>query len=357
MNGLELRDIHKSYNTTRALQGVSISVTQGEIVAVLGPSGCGKSTLLGIIAGLIPPDKGEVLWDRSDIKDIPPHRRGFGLMFQDLALFPHRNVYNNIAFGLQMSRLPDEQVKARVIEVLELIGLPGIQLRDVNTLSGGESQRVALGRALAPHPRLVMLDEPLGSLDRNLRERLTLELRLILQRSQQTALYVTHDQEEAFMIADQVVIMNQGNIVQSGTPEELYHQPRSEFVARFLNLNNLLPGEVLSSSSGLLVHTPIGDFPVSNVTPGKHLTLIRPDTAQPFPGKACQVTGVVMEDSFRGSQRRAEITVNSYRLSFDFPSHARLPTRGEMLTLSFDPGETVQILDHQTCPVNRIADD
>ncbi len=243
-SGLTLRDIHKSFGSKQALSGVSFQVLEGETVALLGPSGCGKSTLLGIIAGLESPDQGEVLWAGESLAATPAHQRGFGLMFQDFALFPHRDVFGNVAFGLQMAKWSSAQIELRVREVLELVGLPGFERRDVNTLSGGEAQRVALARSLAPGPRLLMLDEPLGSLDRTLRERLVIDLRQILRQSHQTAIYVTHDQEEAFIIADRVVVMNAGRVEQTGPAQEIYRQPAGVFVARFLGLNNLIPGEV-----------------------------------------------------------------------------------------------------------------
>ena len=234
MSILSVTDISKSFGSTQALDTVSFEVDQGEIVALLGPSGCGKSTLLSIIAGLEAPDNGNVRWEGVSLEGTPPHLRGFGLMFQDFALFPHMNVYANVAFGLKMAHMTPGSVDTRVKEMLETVGLPNIGARDVNTLSGGEQQRVALARALAPHPRLLMLDEPLGSLDRNLRERLVVDLEAILHRLHQTAIYVTHDQEEAFAIADRIILMNAGRIEQMGTPEVIYHSPASVFVARFL---------------------------------------------------------------------------------------------------------------------------
>jgi ABC-type Fe3+/spermidine/putrescine transport system ATPase subunit len=190
-SGLSLDDVHKTFGALRAVAGISFQVAPGEVMALLGPSGCGKSTVLSIIAGLEHPERGDVTWDGASILHVPPHQRGFGLMFQDFALFPHMNVFDNVAFGLRMANWPEDRLNKRANEMLELVGLSEARHRDVNTLSGGEQQRVALARSLAPGPRLLMLDEPLGSLDRNLRERLLDELRKVLKSMHQTAIYVT----------------------------------------------------------------------------------------------------------------------------------------------------------------------
>jgi ABC-type Fe3+/spermidine/putrescine transport system ATPase subunit len=216
---LEIRHLCKSYPDGWALHDVSFTVEEGENLCLLGPSGCGKTTLLRLIAGLETPDSGQVLVDGEDVTPVSPHLRGFGLMFQEYALFPHKDVFGNVAFGLQMQGLSRDPVTARVTEVLELVGLVGFERRDVNQLSGGERQRVALARSLAPQPRLLMLDEPLGALDRALRERLMDELPDILRRAGVTAITVTHDQEEAFALADRVVLMRAGRVVGGGLPE------------------------------------------------------------------------------------------------------------------------------------------
>jgi len=350
MRGLHLADIYKSFGKTHALNGVTFDVAEGEVVAVLGPSGCGKSTLLAIIAGLETPSAGDVQWDGVSLKVTPPHRRGFGLMFQDYALFPHMNVLENVSFGLRMSGLETREIHSRANEILILVGLPGYDFRDINTLSGGEQQRVALARSLAPNPRLLMLDEPLGSLDRNLRDRLTRELHEILHTIHQTAIYVTHDQEEAFALADRVVVMNAGTVEQIDTPYKIYRHPASLFVARFLGFNNLLPGKADRKVGDQIIETPIGSLPIHTPTVGEVIVLLRPDVVHIDGQGSCRVTGVLIDKSFRGSIYRAVIEVNGTRLSFDLPSGTNLPEKGSFVTLSFDPDEAFQLFQANNNP-------
>ena len=343
MAGLSVRNIHKSFGDTEAVRGVTFEVTQGETVALLGPSGCGKSTILAIIAGLETPDQGEILWDSADLAGTPVNQRGFGLMFQDFALFPHMNVADNVAFGLRMAQLPQQQVAERVAEVLRLVGLPGFEQRDVNTLSGGEQQRVALARSLAPYPRLLMLDEPLGSLDRALRERLVVELRSILRRTKQTAIYVTHDQEEAFALADRVVVMNKGGVEQIGTGQAIYQRPSSVFVARFLGLTNLLPGEVTRQDGRAVIHTAIGQAAVETSLDGPVTLLLHPDAVHLGAQGSCMLEGVIVERSFRGGVYRTTVEVGGVNLSFDFQSNQSIPEENQVIRLSFDPADAMRI--------------
>ncbi len=220
----------------RVLDGVDVEVDASETVALLGPSGSGKSTLLRAIAGLEPLAAGTIHFGGEDLDGVPPHRRGFGLMFQDGALFPHRDVRGNVEFGLRMAGVDTRDRAARVDEVLALVGLSGFGARRVAQLSGGEQQRVALARTLAPEPRLLMLDEPLGSLDRLLHDRLVDDLRALLAGSGLPALVVTHDHDEARALADRIVLLRDGRVVQAGRPEELSRNPRDEWVARFLGV-------------------------------------------------------------------------------------------------------------------------
>jgi ABC-type Fe3+/spermidine/putrescine transport system ATPase subunit len=260
VNMLELRNIQKTYEGQLLLHGISFTVAPGETVCLLGPSGSGKSTLLRIIAGLENAEQGDIFWDGENIASIPVHQRRFGLMFQDYALFPHKSVRENIAFGLEMQKLPRTEIDQRVTTALTQVNLTGFESRRVTDLSGGEQQRVALARARAPDPRLLMFDEPLGALDRTLREHLGTELREILHKSGVPAIYVTHDQEEAFTIADTVMLLHDGHIVQSGAPDEVYSHPASGWVAEFLGLGNLLTGVVRRQAASQTVQTGVGTF-------------------------------------------------------------------------------------------------
>ncbi len=256
---LEVIDLFKTYEARPLLRGVSFSVGAGETVCLLGPSGGGKSTLLRIIAGLEDAEAGRVLWDGHDVTGTPVHQRHFGLMFQDYALFPHRSVEENVAFGLRMQGVAATEIRERVAAALEQVHMQRFARRRVTDLSGGEQQRVALARALAPRPRLLMLDEPLGALDRRLREDLIEELREVLNTSGVPAIYVTHDQEEAFTIADRLILLHDGQVEQQGPPDEVYAHPVSAWSASFFGLNNLLSGKV-SGIDPLLVSTPLGTF-------------------------------------------------------------------------------------------------
>jgi ABC-type Fe3+/spermidine/putrescine transport system ATPase subunit len=259
---LEWRAVSRDYGNGRGLDGFSLTVQEGEVVAVLGPSGSGKSTLLRVTAGLERPDAGAVLLEGRDLADTAPHQRGFGLMFQDYCLFPHLTVAGNVAFGLRMNRMPRGGVRERVREMLRLVRLEGFEGRDVISLSGGEQQRVALARSLAPQPRLLMLDEPLGALDPELRSSLLAELMGIIRAVGVTALYVTHDHAEAMTAASRVALMDRGRIAQAATPEALVQSPADAFVASFLGLGALLPrgGSVLLVRPAQLSLTPVAGW-------------------------------------------------------------------------------------------------
>ena len=236
---LQIIDVSHAYSNNVSLRRVSLQVALGEIVCLLGPSGCGKTTLLRIIAGLEMDYQGSVTFNDADIGRTPAHQREFGLMFQDFALFPHMSVAENVAYGLKRRGLARARIGKQVASLLERVGLDGMGERDIASLSGGQKQRVALARSLAPNPRLLMLDEPLGSLDAQLRDQLALELRGLIKREGLSAIYVTHDHREAYAVADRIAVMDIGSVEQIDTPRDLYLRPRSAFVARFLGMRNV----------------------------------------------------------------------------------------------------------------------
>ncbi|MGW1072584.1 ABC transporter ATP-binding protein [Streptomyces sp. NPDC002537] len=296
MSLLRLDGVTVRFGERAVLDSVDLEVAEHETVCVLGPSGSGKSTLLRVVAGLQRADAGRVFLSGNDQEGVPTHRREVGLMFQDHQLFPQRDVGGNVAFGLRMRGTGRTEAERRVDELLDMVGLPGARRRSVAALSGGEQQRVALARALAPRPRLLMLDEPLGQLDRGLRERLVVELRELFGRLGTTVLAVTHDQGEAFALADRVVVMRDGRIAQAGTPLEVWQRPASEFVARFLGFDNVVGATV----SGERADTVWGKVPVAAGTPqGECRLLVRPAGVRLVPsaeGLPCEVTG----RTFRG---------------------------------------------------------
>jgi thiamine transport system ATP-binding protein len=304
-------------------------VSRGEFVVVVGPNGSGKTTLLRALAGLQRIDTGAIAWNRTSVTDLPPHERGFGLMFQDYALFPHRNVGENVAFGLRMQHRDPRATRRRVAEVLEWVGLSGYEDRSVGSLSGGEQQRVALARALAPEPVLLMLDEPVGSLDRTLRERLVGELRQLLAEIGITSIYVTHDQEEAFALADRVLVLRDGHVVQEGTPQDVWAHPADEWVARFLGLTNIVDATV---SDGVAV-TAWGTFPVDGVRDGPCRLVVRPDAFRVedtggLPAK-------IVDRSFRGGRWVVHALLDDGPpMSLELP---QAPAPGDEVHLRIDP--------------------
>jgi ABC-type Fe3+/spermidine/putrescine transport system ATPase subunit len=237
---LSLQDISKRYGETMAVRDLTLEVERGEFFGLLGPSGCGKTTTLRMIAGLETPDAGSIEFDGRDITRLSPEKRGFGMVFQNYALFPHLNVFENVAFGLRARRRPAAEVKQKVVDALALVRLPGYEGRRVDELSGGQQQRVAIARAIVIEPSLLLFDEPLSNLDVALREETRGELRELVTRLKLTAIYVTHDQDEAFALCDRISVMSDGRILQTGVPRELYEHPHNFGIARFLGRNNLI---------------------------------------------------------------------------------------------------------------------
>ncbi len=322
---LEVEHLSVMYDDTQVLHDVTLTVQRGEIFCLLGPSGCGKTTLLRTIAGLEQAYTGVIRQDGQSIEHIPVHERGFGLMFQDFALFPHLNVRENIRFGLHMKKGGGQA--ERICEVLALTGLQDFEDRDVTQLSGGERQRVALARSLAPNPTLLMLDEPLGSLDAALRQRLMIDLRNIIKQVGLTAIYVTHDQQEAYAVADRVAVMTAGEIIQIDAPERLYREPASQEVARFLQLQNIVP--VLQWLDGV-ADTPIGKFKVNRDV---QAILIHPDEIEV--GVRGDISVTVVECVFSGSvYRLVALSGGGVRLHWSMPSkNPKVPRIGDNVYL------------------------
>ena len=328
-DGLEI-----SFAGHRALQGVSLDVDRGEIMAILGPSGCGKSTLLRAIAGLQPLDAGRISWDGRDLAGVPPHEREVGLMFQDHALFPHRDVAANVAFGLRMQGRKESRRNAGVAEMLALVGLSGFETRSIDTLSGGEAQRVALARALAPHPRVLLLDEPFGSLDRRLRDRLVEEIPPILRAADVAAVHVTHDHDEAFAVADRVGIMIDGRIDRIGPAREVWRDPRRATVARFLGHTNLVEvGEHGDVAWGTLP-----------LEPG--LYVVRADAFTPVASGDQDLVAMVDRSVFAGGRWRLTLRTDpgNRRLRAEVTGEwAADVAPGDRVPLRIDPSKTARV--------------
>jgi putative spermidine/putrescine transport system ATP-binding protein len=312
---LEVQNLTKTFGTTTVVKGVSFAFDKGEFISLLGPSGCGKTTILRMIAGFESPSGGAIRVDGQDITSLKPNQRQLGMVFQAYALFPNLNVGDNIGFGLKIAGMPAEQRRARVEEMLKLIGLSGFDKRYPYEMSGGQQQRVALARAIAPKPRLLLLDEPLSALDAKIRVSLREEIRAIQRELGITTVFVTHDQEEALTISDRVVVMNAGNIEQLGAPHDIYNKPATRFVATFVGQLNALPASFGSDRA------------------------IRPEliSLSPRPDSDASLTGTVTDVGFLGSVVRLRVDVDGTMVSIDtFNSHAESPPRrGDTVTLHF----------------------
>jgi thiamine transport system ATP-binding protein len=322
----ELRNARVDFGTTRALDDISLAIDPGEIVVILGPSGCGKSTLLRALAGLQPLHGGRVLIDGTDATNRPPHRRGIGVMFQDPTLFPHRSVGRNIAFGLRMAGLDRAAQEQRVDEMLALVGLPGFTDRTVDTLSGGEAQRVALARSLAPAPRLLLLDEPLAALDRALRDRLAVDIPAVLRATGTAALHVTHDHDEAFAIADRIAVMAAGRLLRTAAPADLYADPRTEQVARFLGHTNIVDNPTIVETTAKAAHV--------------ERRVIRRDAAAVDPEGDLRAT--VVESRFRGDHYDVVVATPLGELRFRLTEGA---APGATIRLRIDPARIALLED------------
>ncbi|BHH82576.1 ABC transporter ATP-binding protein [Desulforhopalus sp. 52FAK] len=347
---LSVNSISNSYDGQSLLKDVSFQLEKGEILCLLGPSGSGKTTLLRLIAGLEAEYSGTILFKGNNIESKPPHKRGFGLMFQEYALFPHKNVEDNIGFGLEMQGLDSEEKRKQVEKMLQLVGLSGFGKRRINELSGGEQQRVALARSLAPEPQLLLLDEPLGSLDRTLRDRLTVEIRSILKALNVTAIFVTHDQNEAFGVSDKIAILKDGCLQQFAAPEEIYRHPINSTVARFLGFTNLFDLSIDQRTN--IIESPFGPI-ATNIGPittsRDQVLLLRPEGAslrkpglKNLEGKLI-IQGTVKDKRYQGSSYNLTIESNSQLLHFDLPLEPPPPQVNAQIELVIEPDSILRI--------------
>ena len=297
---IDLVDLTKVYDETEALSHLDLYIRRKEFVTLLGPSGCGKTTTLRLIAGFETPTSGQVIFEGKDITALPPYKRNVNTVFQRYALFPHMNVYENVAFGLRLKKEPEKQVKSVVAEMLEMVGLKGFEKRTVDKLSGGQQQRVAIARALANRPEVLLLDEPLGALDLKLRKEMQLELKNMQQQLGITFVYVTHDQEEALSMSDTIVVMKDGLVQQIGTPIDIYNEPKNAFVADFIGESNILPGTMLRDE---LVRFDGRDFPCVDKGFGENNpvdVVVRPEDVKLSAPEDGQLVGTVRTIVFKG---------------------------------------------------------
>jgi spermidine/putrescine transport system ATP-binding protein len=343
---VRLDGVVKRFDDTVAVDGISLEVPRGSFFALLGPSGCGKTTTLRMIGGFEEPTEGRILLGEVDVVGLPPHRRDVNTVFQSYALFPHMSIEDNVAFGLERKGVAKEERNGRVQEILDLVGLPGFARRKPKQLSGGQQQRVALARALVNHPRVLLLDEPLGALDLKLRKQMQLELKRIQSEIGITFVHVTHDQEEAMTMADAIAVMNHGRIEQLGPPQELYERPASAFVAGFLGISNLLPGtvegpEAVKLDSGQLIKARVGG------RGGRVSAGVRPEKIAIGPrGGENQLNGTVVETAYVGVATQVVVqtpagTIQVFAQNID--SGARIPGRGLPVTLSWSADATFVI--------------
>jgi spermidine/putrescine transport system ATP-binding protein len=337
--------LSKRYGEVTALADIDLEIEAGSYVVILGPSGSGKTTLLSILGGFAHPSSGRVLVDGRDVTFDPPARRPTTTVFQDYALFPHMNVGRNVAFGLAMRKVPREERRRRVEEMLALVGLEGAADRDVATLSGGQRQRVALARALVVEPPVLLLDEPLGALDLKLRRQMQDELARIQRTTGTTFVHVTHDQEEAMALADAVVVLSHGRIEDHGPPERVYLRPASRFTAGFMGDSNVLEGTVVEGGDGLAVETALGRIAVVGEAPGgpgsRVVVSIRPEHLRVDGSGGLELgRGQVRERHFSGTYQRCSVAVGDLELMVFAPLMPRLAP-GQTVALSVDPTDVV----------------
>ncbi len=331
---IRLRDLCMAFDDEPVLNHINLYINDKEFLTLLGPSGCGKTTTLRIIGGFATPTSGDVLFDGVRINDVPPYQRQINTVFQKYALFPHLNVYENIAFGLRMQKLPEAEIKERVMEMLETVSLKGFEHRRPEALSGGQQQRVAIARALVNRPKVLLLDEPLAALDLKLRKDMQIELKRIQQQVGITFIYVTHDQEEALTMSDTIVVMDKGSIQQIGTPEDIYNEPKNAFVADFIGESNIIDGIMPEDN---VVQMYGRRFPCldGGFAPNEAVdVVIRPEDIDIVPVEQGQLTGTVTSVTFKGMQYDIIVDFRGFKWLIQTTDHC---PEGARIGIKIDP--------------------
>ncbi len=343
---ISLRNISISFDGESVLQNLNLDIANGSFVTLLGPSGCGKTTTLRIIGGFAEPDTGDVLFNGQRINDLPPHKRQLNTVFQRYALFPHMNVYENIAFGMKIQKKSDAEIKEKVTEMLRLVSLEGYEKRNVNTLSGGQQQRVAIARALANDPKVLLLDEPLGALDLKLRKDMQVELKQIQSKLGITFVYVTHDQEEALSMSDVIVVMNHGEIQQIGSPTDIYNEPENGFVADFIGESNIVDGIMhadcdVSFCGARMKCVDTGFAPDEQVD-----VVVRPEDVVVVPLEEASFSGTVLSTTFKGVHYEMIVEIPDQDEDWLIQSTVAQPV-GEVVGMTVEP-ENIHIMKKYT---------
>ncbi|WP_415298576.1 spermidine/putrescine ABC transporter ATP-binding protein [Clostridium perfringens] len=343
-NIIELKGITKSYGKDTILDNLSLNIKKNEFLTLLGPSGCGKTTTLKIIAGFETADSGQVVFENNIINDIPPYERQLNTVFQKYALFPHMNVYENIAFGLKLKKMPKDVIDQKVKEMLKLVALEGYENRDIEALSGGQQQRVAIARALVNEPKVLLLDEPLGALDMKLRKGMQIELKRIQQKLGITFIFVTHDQEEALTMSDTIVVMNKGEIQQMGSPEDIYNEPANSFVAKFIGESNIVDGIMLADFkvefAGRIFDCVDKGFEKNEAIE----VVIRPEDFEMVKYENGMLKGTVTSVIFKGVHYEIEVKDENHTWILHNTKHAEI---GSKIGLSLDP-ESIHIMKKES---------
>ncbi len=343
-NIIELKGITKSYGKDTILDNLSLNIKKNEFLTLLGPSGCGKTTTLKIIAGFETADSGQVVFENNIINDIPPYERQLNTVFQKYALFPHMNVYENIAFGLKLKKMPKDVIDQKVKEMLKLVALEGYENRDIEALSGGQQQRVAIARALVNEPKVLLLDEPLGALDMKLRKGMQIELKRIQQKLGITFIFVTHDQEEALTMSDTIVVMNKGKIQQMGSPEDIYNEPANSFVAKFIGESNIVDGTMLDDFKvefgGRIFDCVDKGFEKNEAIE----VVIRPEDFEMVKYEEGMLKGTVTSVIFKGVHYEIEVKDENHTWILHNTKHAEI---GSKIGLSLDP-ESIHIMKKES---------